>query len=475
LKTLHLTNAWSETSGGIATFYRALIAESNRASHEIRLVVPAAHDEVEQIGDFGRIYHISSPKAPINSNYRMIRPLRFLLPGSRIQEILACERPDLIEICDKYSLNYLGPLVRNRLLPALDYRPIVVGLSHERMDDNVRAYLRFIPFPQAFSSAYVKWLYFPFFDHHIANSEYTAGELRAVANGHLATRGTWIRSMGVDLEHLSPRRRNLEHRLRLLQNFGIDDGILLLYAGRLVPEKNLALLFDSFTRLAQKNNCAYRLLVVGDGVERESWQRKCESTIPGHVLFMGHVRSEEVLADIYANADVFVHPNPREPFGIAPLEAMASGLPLVAPNTGGITSYANCENAWTVSADVDSFVAAIREIVANPQMAASKVENALITAQQYRWDRVAASFLALYQDLDRQRADEISSNGPAFISSPAGNLRASVIEAAASLAITSFRFWSKLASLKRRNPRAQTSSAMVLESPGGDENGQLPA
>jgi glycosyltransferase involved in cell wall biosynthesis len=475
LKTLHLTNSWAETSGGIATFYRALIAESNRRGHPIRLIVPGAADRVQQVGEFGKIYHVQAPKAPVNPKYRMIYPSRFLLPTSRIQEILASERPDLIEICDKYALQYLGAMIRNRLVPALDYRPILVGLSHERMDDNVRAYFRFVPWASAVSSAYMKWLYFPFFDHHIANSEYTAGELRAVADGHLAPRGTWIRSMGVDLDHLSAKRRNPEHRRRLLQNFGIQDGVLLLYAGRVAPEKNLSLLFQVITQLAQDGTHNYRLLVVGDGVEREMWQRTCETTIPGCVVFMGHVRSQDVLADIYANADVFVHPNPREPFGIAPLEAMASGLPLVAPNTGGITSYANSQNAWTVNADVDSFADAIREVVTHPTDTATKTENALIAAQQYRWDRVAASFLELYGDLNRDRHEIGQQNLPAFYSSSAGTVRASVIRGAANLAVAGFRLWSRLSRIKPAEAPLALIPAGSCRRRSGTENEHLPA
>ena len=66
---------------------------------------------------------------------------------------------------------------------------------------------------------------------------------------------------------------------------------------------------------------------------------------------LGHL-DKELLADYYANADVFVHPNPKEPFGIAPLEAMASGVPVVAPNSGGILSYATDENIWMRSRQV---------------------------------------------------------------------------------------------------------------------------
>jgi alpha-1,6-mannosyltransferase len=475
MKTLHLTNAWAETSGGIATFYRALIAESNRREHEIRLIVPGIEDRIEQVGDFGKMYHIQSPESPLNSDYRTIYPTHFLHAGSKIQEILACEHPDLIEISDKYTLNYLGALIRNRLITALDYRPIVVGLSQERMDDNIRAYFRAVPFAQILASAYMKWLYFPFFDHHIANSEYTAGELRTAAKGHLIPRGTWIRPMGVDLNHLSPKRRNPEQQRRLLQNFGIEDGILLLYAGRLVPEKNLALLFDVLARLTQDSKHDYRLLIVGDGIEREFWERKCNSILPGRAFFMGHVRDQSVLADIYANSDMFVHPNPREPFGIAPLEAMASGLPLVAPNAGGVSSYANCENAWTVAPEISTFADAIEEAAANPVMAARKAEKALVTAQQYRWNRVAASFLELYEELYRLQSEAGELKDPAFYSTPAGMGRAALIRGIANTAVTAFRFWSKLASVRTRPNAMEIQPGKNFNRARGSENGRLPA
>lgn len=469
MKTLHLTNAWHETSGGIATFYRALIAEANRRRQEIRLIVPAAQDRMEQVGDFGKIYHLAAPKSLLNSNYRTIYPASFLLPGSSVQTILARERPDLIEISDKYTLNYLGALLRMRLLPALDYRPVIVGLSQERMDDNVRAYLGTIPFSQALCSAYMKRLYFPFFDHHIANSDYTAGELRSVAEGHLVPRGTWIRPMGVAIDDLSPRRRRPELRRRLLQNFGAgEEAVLLLYAGRLVPEKNLALLFDVLGRLVRVSTRDYRLLVVGDGLDRESWERKCAQTLPGRTFFYGHIRDREVLADLYANADVFVHPNPREPFGIAPLEAMASGLPLVAPNRGGVISYANLENAWTVEADSESFATAIEEVTTNQALAATKSRKALITAAQYRWDRVAASFLELYAELYRDGGQREKQPGSlAFNSAPAGRIEAALTRAAAAVAVRGFLLWSRMASGRANGAvQAETPHANTVSSQG---------
>jgi alpha-1,6-mannosyltransferase len=446
MKTLHLTNSWHETSGGIATFYRALIEEANRRAHEIRLIVPAGADRVEQVSEFGRIYHLGAPKARLNSNYRVIYPSQFIPPGSKIQQILAFERPDLVEISDKYTLNYLGALLRMRLVQRLNFRPLVVGLSQERMDDNFRAYLGGIPFSSQFCSVYMKWLYFPFFDHHIVNSEYTADELLSAARGQLVPRGTWVRPMGVDLGRLSPQRRRPDLRRRLLHNFGASEAAtLLLYVGRLVPEKNLSLLFDLLGRLSKDGERDYRLLVVGEGIERDLWESRCAEHMPGRAVFFGHIHDKDVLADLYANSDVFVHPNPREPFGIAPLEAMASGLPLVAPNAGGVTSYANPLNAWTVPPDVKSYVAAVDEIVTDRAMAAAKTLKAIEAARQFGWATVAVSFLELYEQLKRLEADVHALSAPAFCSTPARGLQAAMMRAAAHVAKKGFQVWTRLA------------------------------
>src|SRR5579872_175915 len=136
IKTFHFTNAWEEKSGGIATFYRALMQAANEQEREMRLIVPGAEDRIEMVGRHVRIYHLQAPSAPLNGSYRIIYPHRFLFGGSKIQRILAQEQPDLIEICDKYNFNYLGALVRLRLLRDVSCRPIVLGLSCERMDDN---------------------------------------------------------------------------------------------------------------------------------------------------------------------------------------------------------------------------------------------------------------------------------------------------------------------------------------------------
>jgi alpha-1,6-mannosyltransferase len=427
-KTLHLTNSWHAASGGIATFYRALMEEAARRCHLMRLVVPGECDRVEDLSKWAKIYYVKSSPAPFNSQYHMIRPTQFLFPGSIVQNILIEERPDIVEICDKYTLNYLGPLLRRGLLRSLDFRPLVLGLSCERMDDSFRAYIGNLPFSRSFCAAYVKWLYFPFFDHHIANSDYTAEELRSASRGQMVLRNTWIRPMGVDLRRFSPARRTLEARQLLRRSLGANDAsVLLLYAGRLVPEKNLALLFDALVCLAKTSRRDYRLVVAGEGIERSRWEASCTSLVPGRVSFLGHVGDADQLADLIANVDAFVHPNHREPFGIAPLEAMASGLPVVVPDCGGVGSYANSENAWIARPNAQSFASAIEALVADAAETTRRSQNALLTAAEFSWRKVAASFLNLYAQLHHmERSCGASMPAPGFSSTPAKGLELAV-------------------------------------------------
>ena len=425
MKTLHLTNAWHASSGGIGTFYRALIESANYSGHEIRLVVPGDSTRVEAIGSHAKVYYISAPRAPFNPSYRVLYPYRFLAPGTAVQQILNEERPDLIEVSEKYSLPYLTGLLRIQRLRGVNFRPTVIGTSCERMDENMAAYLSASAAAKAFTRFYMKWIYFPMFDHHIAVSEHSAEELRTAARGHKVQRGVWVRPMGADTIRFTPARKKASVRQRLLKLIGGNErSVMLLYAGRLVPEKNLYLLIDVVAQLRQSTGRDYRLLFAGDGILFQPLQKVCAQKIPGSTTFLGHIADRDLLADLFANADAFVHPNPREPFGIAPLEAMAAGLPLVAPDCGGVTAYANHSNAWIASQTAESYAAAIRDIVENPEARARKIEAALSTVAQYRWTDVAEGYLKLYKELHERVQGHTSESAapPRFVSTPGNYL-----------------------------------------------------
>ena len=125
---------------------------------------------------------------------------------------------------------------------------------------------------------------------------------------------------GVDSDLFGPHRRSAELR----RDWGVSDSDLaILYVGRLAPEKNLAVAVEAY-RSMKKNRESVKFVLVGDGPLRTSLQNEHRD-----LIFRG-MQTGEQLAMHYASADLFLFPSETETFGNVTLEAMASGLVVVA-------------------------------------------------------------------------------------------------------------------------------------------------
>ena len=141
-KSVHITNFYHKNSGGISTSYNNLLAAATRCRRHVRLVVPGETEDVETISEFAKIYYVPARHSPIiDRRYRVMMPWQYMLHGSTIRNILLAERPEVIEVTDKYTLSLIGPMIRTNNFRELG-RPMLVHFSCERMDDSVRTFLR---------------------------------------------------------------------------------------------------------------------------------------------------------------------------------------------------------------------------------------------------------------------------------------------------------------------------------------------
>ena len=393
ISTLHLTNAYHEHSGGIRTMYHALLEHAEQHGRRMTLVVPAAADRDERRGRFTRIVHVRAPRSPVaDGRYRMLLPHRFIRVGrGRLWQLLEDERPDVVEVCDKYSLCFFAGLIRRRWR---DRRPALVGLSCERMDDNVEAFVRTGPAARAFAREVIGRVYMGMFDVHLANSAYTAEELRrAMRAPHL--RPVHVCPPGVDVPAAPPPSDIATGRRELLARCGRPDATILLYSGRLSPEKRVSILPGIMAELAARTPPVH-LVVAGDGPLRTRLEAESAALAPGRVHLLGHLRRDALWRLMHA-CDGFVHPNPREPFGIGPLEAMAAGTPVIAPASGGIRTYASQENAWLSTADAAAMASTIAACLDAPDERQRRIIAGRRTAAAHTWTVAAARMVARYE------------------------------------------------------------------------------
>jgi glycosyltransferase involved in cell wall biosynthesis len=430
-KSVHITNFYHKNSGGISTSYNNLLAAAARHRRFIRLIVPGETEEIEEVNEFAKIYYVPAKYSPIfDKRYRLMMPWQYMPADAVIRNILLAEMPEMIEVTDKYTLSMIGAMIRIGKFKQLN-RPMLVHFSCERMDDNISSFLTGGKLGKWLARRVIGNYTLPSFDYHIANSVYTAQEFFEAAEKEKnpkrvewffnkcwqffkaprvpLTERVFVCPRGVNVETFSPERRSDTVKSEMRQRAGIpENSLVLLYAGRLSPEKNIGLLVDLMKNLAMDSATDYRLLVAGAGPTADWLKEETEKHFPNKIIQLGHL-DKELLADYYANADVFVHPNPREPFGIAPLEAMASGVPTLAPNAGGILSYATNENAWLTEPTGEKFAEAVREIMENPDLREQKTGNAVETARRNTWEISTNRLLATYDRMfeDFQKRNEL--------------------------------------------------------------------
>lgn len=125
--------------------------------------------------------------------------------------------------------------------------------------------------------------------------------------------------------------------------------------GNLVPEKNYGILLKAFAQMPDKQ-C--ELTIYGDGIERKSLEKLVEKlNLSERVRFIGRVSREKLFKD-YSQYDAFVLVSRRETFGVAYIEALAQGLPVIATMNGGPCDFVNDENGILVDPENEKDIAA---------------------------------------------------------------------------------------------------------------------
>lgn len=303
--------------------------------------------------------------------------LKFSIPNYfRLKDTLNNFKPDIIHLVTPFNIGLAG------LYYAKHYDIPFVVSYHTNFDQYLKYYN--IKFLESVVWKYLRWFHNQSFCNFCPSRD-TLEQLRRKGFKNL---DIWGR--GIDTDHFSPVHRDPVFR----KNHNLEDKIIFLYVGRLAREKNIELLIESFKILNKKYQNKISLVITGDGPKLKTLRQ----IAPENVIFTGYKTGRE-LSKVYASADVFAFSSVTETYGNVIIEAMSSGLPVVAIMAGGIME--NLIDGYNGIAcnrnDINAFAEKLEKMIINPKFRNSLANNARKHALEQTWDEVFESLLITYK------------------------------------------------------------------------------
>ncbi|MBO9713021.1 glycosyltransferase [Sphingomonas sp.] len=388
MRIVDVNEYYSPTGGGVRTYLDRKMAIMAEMGHELVVVAAGREEGVEERPGGGVIHWLKSPVLPLDTNYCVF------IDKARIRAKLDELRPDVVETSAPWGTAWA--------VAEWPGNALKVYFGH---NDNIGAY--FARWLEDFASVdqveqlfgfYTRYMgrFLQYFDAFVTN-----GPELAIRHERRGLKVHAAMPLGIETGYFSPRLRDERLRETLLAQLGLPkDGHLLLGLGRHHPEKRWPLVIDAAE--AAGTDLPVGLLLIGDGIHRRRIEKRVADS--PHVRMFRPVYDRIQLSRIMASCDALIHGSDAEPFGLVGSEAIASGLPLIVPDTGGLSHIADPLFAEKYRArDPRSAADAIRRMFARePAILRAAAVHA---ASKVRTDRDHAEALVdCYQEMLDARA-----------------------------------------------------------------------
>lgn len=330
MKIVDVCAFYAPRSGGVRTYVDRKLEAAARQGHEMVVIAPGECDHDEPRDGGGRVRWLRSPRFPLDANYR------YFADRDALHRALDEEAAGVVEVSSPWRsaamvADWEGPGVRAMIahadpLSAYAYRWFGSVADRATIDRGFDWYWRHLRRLDAQ------------FDVVVSASESLSERLRAGGLRKVVTN-----AMGVEEGRFSAVLRDPRVRTELLDRCGLgDDALLLLGVGRHAPEKRWDLVVQAAAAAGRDHPIG--LVIVGDGHARG----RVISARAGnpHVQLLAPIMDRAALAVVMASADALIHGCEAETFCFVAAEAVASGLPVIAPDLGGAADHARASGGY---------------------------------------------------------------------------------------------------------------------------------
>lgn len=256
-------------------------------------------------------------------------------------------------------------------------------------------------YPETHPTARVK-----FFNEYLPSSLEKAGHILTISE---FSKKEIIEYFGIDPKNITVsycglpagfQPRSKEQTNITLKQYGVNYKKYFLYVGTIEPRKNLEILLESYAALPKNIQSQYKLVIIGAlGWKYERFLEKAKNLIAHQQLIIPGYVPEDHLQKLMASAHCFLYPSLYEGFGIPPLEAMASGVPVLTSNSTSLPEVVGTAGVLLPINDTQKWTEAILELIESPQKYQHHVKAGRNRATLFNWTASAKITLDCFKNL----------------------------------------------------------------------------
>lgn len=188
--------------------------------------------------------------------------------------------------------------------------------------------------------------------------------------------------------------RDKEAIARTMQRLGIDQKYLLCLS-TVEPRKNMLRTIQAYEQYLLKNKAPYKLVIVGGSGwnNGEIYDYVRQNQLEEHVIFTGYLSNEDVKY-VYANASLFIYASLYEGFGIPPLEAMQSGIPVITSNNSSLPEVAGDACILVNPYSIEEIGTAMTRVLESEELQKELRQKGIAQAEKFSWETCGTKVLA---------------------------------------------------------------------------------